>query len=720
MPSGCSTRPRSSSMVDASAGTRRSVEPVFGAAAACLRKRRAEPVSPAQEQPESSLVLVVAEAGPATGTIVTLGAGRHVVGRSPSCTVSLADPALEPHHGVFEVADAGSVRFTQLTGRVAAQVDGEPISAAVVVEDGATVGIGCSRLRIGRSAGPAKGAAALTADPADPWRSTVHRTPRPLSRWAPAAIPVPESASSTRLPAGIGVTAAVCTMVGSVVVALVMRSPLFLLLGAVGLLASAGMWVAGRVGAARDGRRAGAIHRRELAAFSTAVAAQRRARWQHHLATTPPVAEAVVAATTTRADVWGRRADHADAFRVTLGWGPVTWEVAVDGSPGDPGTSAGAELDGRGRRSRAVRRCSGPGRARRGCRARHRRAGGGVRRPLADHPAGDVDRSGGLAPRGRRRRPVVVGLVPLAAARAGRHRDRRRRRRRRRAGCDPPPRRRRRRTACRRRHGPPRARRPAHRRAAQVPRCREVIGPRRARAAGRCRTGDVPQRARDRLDRSGAMVGRHVDRCTFGHRPRRRRHARRRRACGSVPRRAARPGGARRLRRRWARRCRSAPCASTTGSARSTTPSPSPRRGGPAVPILLPPHRSALDRRRCRRDRSRARRAARARRRHDRRPARASCCARSSCRWRRAAAPTTSRSSSSTTRAARRSTPAPTCPHTVGLVTDLDDRLAERALTSLEAELRRRERLLRAVGAADLADYRSRARPTRRCRGSSS
>ena len=299
---------------------------------------------PGQDQPESSLVLVVAEAGPATGTIVTLGAGRHVVGRSPSCTVSLADPALEPHHGVFEVADAGSVRFTQLTGRVAAQVDGEPISAAVVVEDGATVGIGCSRLRIGRSAGPGKGAAALTADPADPWRSTVHRTPRPLSRWAPAAIPVPESASSTRLPAGIGVTAAVCTMVGSVVVALVMRSPLFLLLGAVGLLASAGMWVAGRVGAARDGRRAGAIHRRELAAFSTAVAAQRRAQWQHHLATTPPVAEAVVAATTTRADVWGRRADHADAFRVTLGWGPVTWEVALDGSPGDPGTSAGAEL----------------------------------------------------------------------------------------------------------------------------------------------------------------------------------------------------------------------------------------------------------------------------------------------------------------------------------------------------------------------------------------
>ena len=37
-------------------------------------------------------------------------------------------------------------------------------------------------------------------------------------------------------------------------------------------------------------------------------------------------------------------------------------------------------------------------------------------------------------------------------------------------------------------------------------------------------------------------------------------------------------------------------------------------------------------------------------------------------------------------------------PHTVGVVTDLDDRLAERALVSLEAEIRRRERLLRQVG----------------------
>jgi S-DNA-T family DNA segregation ATPase FtsK/SpoIIIE len=48
-------------------------------------------------------------------------------------------------------------------------------------------------------------------------------------------------------------------------------------------------------------------------------------------------------------------------------------------------------------------------------------------------------------------------------------------------------------------------------------------------------------------------------------------------------------------------------------------------------------------------------------------------------------------------------------PHVVGMVTDLDDRLAERALRSLHAELRRRERVLRAAGAVDIQTYRQSA-----------
>ncbi|MER7790447.1 FtsK/SpoIIIE domain-containing protein [Streptomyces sp. NPDC097640] len=44
-------------------------------------------------------------------------------------------------------------------------------------------------------------------------------------------------------------------------------------------------------------------------------------------------------------------------------------------------------------------------------------------------------------------------------------------------------------------------------------------------------------------------------------------------------------------------------------------------------------------------------------------------------------------------------------PHTVGLVTDLDEQLSERALRCLDAELRHRERLLREVGLGHIRDY---------------
>jgi S-DNA-T family DNA segregation ATPase FtsK/SpoIIIE len=50
-------------------------------------------------------------------------------------------------------------------------------------------------------------------------------------------------------------------------------------------------------------------------------------------------------------------------------------------------------------------------------------------------------------------------------------------------------------------------------------------------------------------------------------------------------------------------------------------------------------------------------------------------------------------------------------PHTVGLVTDLDEELGSRALVCLEAELRHRERVLRDAGATDLAEYAALGRP---------
>ena len=724
-PSASTRRRRSSSTVDPSAGTRRSVAPVCaGSRLVRAARRPGEAVEP----------------GPASRVRPVTGRRRGRPGcrhdrhpRRPDATSSVARraapcPSPTPRSSrttaSLDVAADGIVRFTQLTGtRRGPARTASPSAGRWRWRTARPSAIGSSRLRVGRSAGPTRGAAALTADPADPWRSTVHRTPRPLA--ALGAGRDPRAGRPHRRPgcrAGIGVTAAVCTMVGSVVIALVMRSPLFLLLGAVGLLASVGMWVAGRVGAARDGRRAG----RRPSARAGRLLDGRGGAASRPLAAPPRDHTARGRGDRRgdhrRADVWGRR-------------GRPRRRV-----PGDARLGTG-DVGGRPRRLAGRRRDVGRRRARRRwwplpssspmLRSRPSSAHGAalaVAGPTADSVVRSiiVQLATWTGPADWRLVAVVddppswdwCRWLPHGPADTA---TGRRRRRRRCAGGDAPPgRRRRRRSSCRRRDGPPRSRRPAHRRAASLPRCRA----RRPPSSCRCRRATPCRRCAAACSRSARSVG-------HGGGPTRRsrlvrtsstRRASRWRTAGRVARALAAlrdpedPSASDDAGARW---CRSARCASSTGSARSTTPSPSPRRGAPAVPILRPPHRSgspptvwsrstssATDRMRS----SPARLA----------PARASCCARSSCRSAARCSPDHLTFVLVDYKGGATFDACAELPHTVGLVTDLDDRLAERALVSLEAELRRRERILRARRRIGPRRVPVSARAMSPCRGSSS
>lgn len=318
------------------------------ARAGVVRGSRLQPAGPAVAagEPGDAVVTAVCEAGPAAGRAVALPPGRHVVGRAPHAAVRVDDPHVEPHQAVLDIDPDGAATLLQLTGRVPCRIDGEPVTGPVVVPDGGVLTIGASRVRVGLVAGTSPGRAAVAPLPDDPWRRTLRRTPRLVPRWDPVPVPIPAPPPQGSRIGATGLVAAGCTAVGAVVVAVVMGSALFLVFAAVGLLAALGMWVASRVGAARDGRRSRANRDRDVAEFGAAVHAQRDARWRHHLATTPGIAEAVAAATTTRADVWCRRAGHDDVVRVSIGWGPVEWDVVLAGAGAAPGDPLGPELAG--------------------------------------------------------------------------------------------------------------------------------------------------------------------------------------------------------------------------------------------------------------------------------------------------------------------------------------------------------------------------------------
>lgn len=92
------------------------------------------------------------EAGPDSGSRHALSIGRHHLGRSAACAVVLADPAVEPHHAVLDVA-SGRCVLTQLTGRWPILVDGLPVSHGVLAL-GAAIEIGDSRLVVRHAGEP--------------------------------------------------------------------------------------------------------------------------------------------------------------------------------------------------------------------------------------------------------------------------------------------------------------------------------------------------------------------------------------------------------------------------------------------------------------------------------------------------------------------------------------------------------------------------------------
>lgn len=133
------------------------------------------PAPPDGGGPPAAVVEIAVIAGPSCRSWTPLGPGRHTIGRSVHCAVRLDDELAELHHAVFDVDGDGAVRFTQLTGRVPARLDGEPCEPRAPIAAGAVLEIGASLLtlrpiqRAADGGGRAECGGSIVAGP-DPWR----------------------------------------------------------------------------------------------------------------------------------------------------------------------------------------------------------------------------------------------------------------------------------------------------------------------------------------------------------------------------------------------------------------------------------------------------------------------------------------------------------------------------------------------------------------------
>jgi DNA segregation ATPase FtsK/SpoIIIE, S-DNA-T family len=269
------------------------------------------------------------EAGPDAGGVTVLTGGSHIVGRAASAAVRCDDAALEPHHMLIEISTDGT-QVRQLTGRVPVHLNGEPMIDSVSIVAMARLEIGHSVLSAcpGDLTAPGHG-----RDPANitvrPDGGVVVRGPRVAAIWAPDAVRPPAHTPDRGETSG-GVLPAILALAGSGLVAVLLHQPMFLIFGALGAIVAFGAWGGQRFTVFHRRRRDAKARHEEVAEFERAVGSQRAGFVAHHLTndSTPVSARRTIEGHTV--DLWARRGSHVDAFAVSVGLGTVPWAPVLD------------------------------------------------------------------------------------------------------------------------------------------------------------------------------------------------------------------------------------------------------------------------------------------------------------------------------------------------------------------------------------------------------
>ncbi len=303
-------------------------------------------------------------AGFATGETFDLVPGRYSLGRGehgpgigptlqplrpePGASLRIDDPTVSAAHALVEVDRDGTVHLTDLGSTNGTSVAGR----AVVVRRPVPTGPAGHEIRVGA-------ARLITATPTptpEDRSSGASNGPRPWHR-PPRSIPPGELPPMIAPPAPadpgphqpIGVLALVASLLVGGVMVVVLGSwtyGLFALLGPVLMVAGA---LDGRRRRRTTRRTARRRRRSELAALDAELGRRRADAHMERSRRFAGVGAAGRAAAGPNRACWERRPDHADAFAVRIGIGPVPWDPPLvggaDGWADDVAAVAGRHRD---------------------------------------------------------------------------------------------------------------------------------------------------------------------------------------------------------------------------------------------------------------------------------------------------------------------------------------------------------------------------------------
>ncbi|QYN35495.1 FHA domain-containing protein [Pseudonocardia sp. DSM 110487] len=291
-----------------------------------LHYGRTPQLSPVRSAPPLVLRVV---SGVAAGTELPLVPGQVViVGRAASCQLVLDDPDVSRQHAQL-VVGRNRVTLADLGSRNGVQLDGRTVAGAADV-DGKVIQIGGNRLVV-----EAFRDRAAVVGRGDSGEVLLNRTPRSRPvRFEPPTVAMPAHPVDDD-DRGFPVLPALLPLVAAVVMALVLRNAIFLLFGLLSPLMLIGSWWTERRRRQRRGLRNEESYRSKLTSAMLRIEAATddedadlRAGW-------PDPATTVRTAITPRRELWERQPADDDWLAIRLGRADRPAAVKITGEPPD-------------------------------------------------------------------------------------------------------------------------------------------------------------------------------------------------------------------------------------------------------------------------------------------------------------------------------------------------------------------------------------------------
>lgn len=274
---------------------------------------------------------VLVAGGPDAGRVVNLAPGSHEIGRDAHRSLSLSDPEVSRRHAQIDVTPT-STTFRDLEASNTTIVDGVPVEGSIEIRGGECLRLGRTALSI-VAPEPADTALVRGAD----GTLTYNRRFRSAGEETPQAATFPRE-HEDEPPPSISLLYVFLPVVTGVVLALVVRNPMFLIFAGLGPITG----IVGMVASRRQHKH------RQARLRAKAEAALEQARSQHREAlrvemrnrreAAPDPATLVRAARGPRRQLWERRpADHDFLdLRVGLADQPSTIKLTGETAPPTP------------------------------------------------------------------------------------------------------------------------------------------------------------------------------------------------------------------------------------------------------------------------------------------------------------------------------------------------------------------------------------------------